>query len=152
MTLISRFGLCALAASFFVVASAGPVKVLATPVGNWVGRIKFDMSQLPSSVTLKQRDEIKKRMNVVAINLSVRENRTWTLKVPAGVQGKAENAEGTWQQNGSKITIVTTKENGKKPTGKDAKPQTMTLSADGKKMTLVLPKSEGGVTILFSKA
>ena len=131
--------------------------------GAWKGKLKVDLSKLPKpkdATQQKQMDDVVKMISGIKVDLTMKANKTFTLKVaglpqaPAG-NGKAapsgQNAEGTWTQKGSVITLKITKSNGAAPKGENP-PQTMNVLDGGKRMELEPSNSRGmGGKIIFSR-
>lgn len=129
--------IAAISLALFAIALAQNV------TGAWKGKASVDTSKLPKMEGVDQKkmvDEIKSMLGKMTINLDLKANKNYAIKVTGLPNNtKDQTSEGTWKQSGKTITLTPTKENGKKPTGESAKPQNLTVSADGKKMTMPLP-------------
>lgn len=135
-----------------MVATIVSVAVAASPVGSWVGKIVIDkMPPMPPNATAQQKQQVQgmlDQLKKVRINMSIKANKTFAVKAPSMFGQPATNAEGTWKQTGSTITLTTTKENGKPAAGTKAKPQDFTLSKDGKTISM---SGMGGGKLIFTK-
>jgi hypothetical protein len=123
------------------------------PVGAWKGKITVDRSALPKVDPQQQKmvDQALTQVEKMVIKLNMKSNKTFTMVVPPFMGNPGVNAEGTWSQKGSTITMVTKKANGQAPKSGE-KPQPMTITADGKKMTMTPPSSGMGKTkITFTR-
>lgn len=124
--------------------------------GAWKGKIKMDMSKMPAPKDeqgKKMMAQVKDMMAKITINLTLNANKTYTIKA-TGIPGKeaSQTSEGTWSQSGKSITVTPTKENGKKATGENAKKQTLTISADGKTISMMVPGAgQMGGSIIFTR-
>lgn len=124
-------------------------------VGTWTGRIILDMSKMPKPTNPQQQQTMKKMMDQLAkmrITLKLKANKSFSVSAPAGPGGKPQTGEGTWTQSGQTVTITVKTENGKPATGQSAQPQALSLSKDGKTMTLVPPTAQGGGKVVFKRA
>ena len=85
----------------------------------------------------------------MTINLTMKKDNTYTLTTSGGPpQAKGnQDDKGTWKQSGKTVTVKSTKKGNKGPD----KPQSMTLSADGKTMTMNLPAGAGQGSLVFKK-
>jgi len=72
------------------------------------------------------------------ITLVLNKNKTFNVSAPALAMMPAQKAEGTWSLSGNKLTLKTTRENGKPVTGAQAKPQILDLSSDGKTISTTM--------------
>lgn len=122
-----------------MVATLVSATLAASPVGSWAGRLVIDnMPKLPANATPEQKKQIQTMLDQVKkyrISLVIKSNKSFNVSAPAMGPMPAQTAEGTWTQIGTKLTLKTTKENGKPATGPNAKPQDFTYSADGKTIT-----------------
>ncbi len=123
--------------------------------GAWKGKILLDVSKMPKAQNPQQQqmmDGVLAGIKKMSINLSLNANKTFTMSA-SGLPQNAPNkkAEGTWTQSGNALTLKITKEDGKAPTMKQ-EPQVITVSADGKTLTMV-PKNAGpmGGKIVFTR-
>lgn len=165
MKMLSRF------LPIAVLAVAAMSAMAQSPAGKWTGKLDISkadmMKSAPKDMPADQRKQMEAMMDSMLVSLkkmtfsmTVNANNTWKMVVKdapgaAGPNGKPQpdsTAEGKWTQKGDKVTFEQTKENGKaKP--KDAhSTKSMTLSKDGKTMTMV--ENQGGQTIkiVFKKA
>lgn len=120
--------------------------------GLWKGKMDLDMSALPKTQNADQQKQmlemVKKMMGNMTMKLTLNANKSFSMVVtglPANPQTqqkpKDQTAKGTWSLAGNKLTLKVTEANGEKPKG-DNKPQVLTVSKDGKMMTLV-PNTPG---------
>ncbi len=128
--------------AFLLAASlAAAVASAANPVGTWTGKFLIKMPPVPASATPQQKQMMTKMMAQVKagrITMSLKANKTYTAKITGmPMVPNGGNETGTWSQTGNAVTI---KDN-KRPNN----PQKLTMSADGKKMTLLLPNGQGSV-------
>jgi NACalpha-BTF3-like transcription factor len=125
-------------------------------VGTWSGKVVFDTSKLPKATTPEQKkmmDDMMAQVKKMRVTLKLNSNKTFTVKSPAAFGQPAHAAEGTWKQSGQKLTLTTTKEDGKKPSAESAKPQDLTISKDGKSLTLVPPGAQAqSFKFIFTRA
>jgi hypothetical protein len=124
--------------------------------GAWKGRIDIDMSKLPAAKNeegKKMMEQVKTMLGKMKITLTLNANKTYSMKATGLPNAmKDQTSEGTWKQRGKSVTLTPTKENGKKPTGESAKPVTLTVSADGKKMSMAVPGGAGmGGSLVFTR-
>lgn len=136
-------------AAFSLIAAASAQNV----TGVWKGKVDFDMSSLPKGQNAEQQKQmveaVKKMMGNMTMKLTLNANKTFTMVVTGIPQmgganapkQKDQTAKGTWTQKGNALTLKITEANGEKPKG-DNQPQTLTISKDGKSMTMV-PKTPG---------
>lgn len=121
-------------------------------VGAWKGKMDLDTSALPKGQNPEQQkamvEMVKKMMGNMSMNLTLNADKTFTMVVtglPANPQtqqkGQDQKAKGKWVQKGNTITLTVTEANGQKPKGEN-KPQSLTVSKDGKTLTLV-PNAPG---------
>lgn len=119
-----------------LVATFITTSLAASPVGTWSGRLVFNqMPTIPPNATPEQKKQMQAMLNQIKnyrITLVIKSNKTFNVSAPALAMMPAQNAEGTWSVAGTKLTLKSTKENGKPVTGAQAKPQTLDFSADGK--------------------
>lgn len=114
-----------------------------------------DTSKMPAEQK-KQVDAMIQQMQAMTLKLSVKADKTFSITVPGQAMGgqkvPASTSTGTWVQSGKSVTMTTKKRDGKDlPAGK-GNSQTMTISADGKTMTMVPAGAEAqGVKIVFTK-
>lgn len=128
-TRIAALGALALAAVAFA----------ASPVGNYSGKIVLDKSKLPKGQNAQQQKMIDDGIAQVAkmkVDLAIKSNKTFNITMSGGPLSKPSTAEGTWSQSGNTVNLKTTKQDGKKVEGKAGQTQTMTMSKDGKTLTL----------------
>jgi len=143
---------------FLIVSTAAMALAVSafsqSAAGSWKGHLQLDASKMPKAQNAQQQAMMTKVMTTLqklVFTLNMRPNKTFTINVPPmGAGQTAHSAEGTWTQTGRKVTMVATKNDGKAATGNDKKPQTMTISADGKMMTLV-PTTASGGKIVFKR-
>lgn len=118
------------------------------PVGNWKGKLNIKFPPIPANATPQQKaqfTEMKGKIAKAVITLTLSGNKTWSLKATGLPMSPNGGEKGTWTQAGKTITMKTTP----KPGGPVAPPQTATLSADGKTMTVLIPNGMG--SIVFKK-
>jgi len=126
-----------------MVATLVSATLAASPVGSWVGKLQIDkMPALPKTATAAQKKQMQTMIDQLKkyrINLAINSNKSFVVTAPAMAMIPAQKAEGTWTLKGTKLTLKTTKENGKAPVGPNAKPQDFTYSADGKTISMATP-------------
>lgn len=144
-------------AAFSIVA----VALAQNVTGAWKGKVQFDMSALPKGQNAEQQKQmveaVKKMMGDMTMKLTLNSNKTFTMVVTGLPQmggatapkQKDQTAKGTWTQKGNVLTLKMTESNGEKPKGNND-PQTLTVSKDGKTMTMV-PKAPGAAQMGKSK-
>ena len=143
-------GLVAMAATCLL-ASA----IAQSPVGAWKGKLNIKMPPMPANADPQMKAMMEKGMAAarnMTINLTMKKDNTYTLTTtgaPAEAKGKQDD-NGTWKISGKTVTVVSKKKNGMG----NQKPQTMTLSADGKTMTMPLPGRGGSSqgSLVFKKS
>lgn len=124
--------------------------------GVWKGKISVDLSKVPAPKDengKKMLEQVKTMLGKMKITLNLKPNKTYSMTA-SGLPNamKDQTSEGTWKQSGKSVTLTPTKENGKKPTGESAKPVTLTVSADGKKMSMAVPGAGSmGGTLVFTR-
>lgn len=123
-----------------MVATLVSATLAASPVGSWVGKIVLDKAPaIPKDATPEQKKMMTsmiEMMKKMQFTLKVNKDKTFTITTPPMMGQPANKGEGTWTQKGSTVTIKMTKDNGKPVTGPKANSRDLTLSADGKKLTL----------------
>jgi hypothetical protein len=98
---------------------------------------------------------IEGMMKKMSFNLTMKADKTYTISVeglPQAQSSSNSKDSGNWSQSGKTITLKSTKKENKGPNGD--KPQTLTLSADGKTLSMAIPTGPGGPggAIVFKKA
>jgi hypothetical protein len=135
------------------VASIAVCAFAQSPVGAWKGKILMDMTKMPKAANAaqqKQMNDAMAKVKAITLNLNMKANKTFTISIPAMMGQPGHTAEGTWVQSGKKITLTSTKEDGKVPKKKE--PQVLTIEGNGRKMSMVPPTGGGmDVKIVFSK-
>jgi len=138
------------AAAALMIAS---VSMAQNVTGLWKGKMDLDMSALPKTQNADQQKQmmemVKKMMGNMTMKLTLNANKTFSMVVtglPTNPQTqqkvKDQTAKGTWSMTGNKLTLKVTEANGEKPKADNNKPQVLTVSKDGKSMTLV-PNTPG---------
>jgi hypothetical protein len=125
------------ASALFAIALVS-LSLAVSPVGKWKGKVGGQMPPLPANATpeqKKQYDSMKEMVAKIVINLEFKGDKTYSVVVTGSPQ-KAPPETGTWTQSGNTVTVKSTK-NGQTRT------QPMTMSADGKTITMSPP---GGST------
>ena len=129
-------------AAFCTSAFAGP-----SPVGTWKGHIVLDVAKLPKAPNpqaQKMMDEQIAKAKAAVIKLTFKANKTFTA-TSTGMPGSDNSDNGTWTQTGNTVTIKSTKPS-KNPQVPTKPTQNLTLSSDGKTMTLSAGKM---ATVVF---
>lgn len=136
-----------------LVATFVATSIAASPVGSWSGRLVFNqMPTIPPNATPEQKKQMQAMLDQLKnyrITLVIKSNKTFTVSAPALAMMPAQNAEGTWSLSGNKLTLKTTKENGKPVDGAKAKPQPLDFSPDGK--TISAPMQSQGKIVFTRK-
>lgn len=126
-----------------LVATFITTSIAASPVGSWSGRIVFDKApSIPPNATPEQKKQMQSMLDQIKsyrITLVIKSDKTFNVSAPALAMMPAQKAEGTWTVSGTKLTLKSTKENGKPVTGAQAKPQVLDFSADGKTISSTMP-------------
>jgi len=133
------------ASALFAVA-LGSVCLAASPVGKWKGKVGGSMPPLPANANAQQKqqyDAAKAMVAKIVINLELKSNNTYSVTVDGGPQ-KAPAETGSWSAKGNTITVTSTK-------GGQKRSQSMTLSADGSKLTMS-PQGSAGTKVTFVRA
>lgn len=136
-------------AIFSVVLVASVWAQTSTVAGNWKGSLKIDRSVMTKVTKAEEKKALTAMLadlETTKVRLSLNANGTYTAKLD-GSKIK-QLAEGTYKVAGSKLTMVTTKRDGKAVPAKEQKPNVMTISADGK--TLVRKGQEGPFMMTFT--
>lgn len=161
-----------------LLASIIPSVFAQNLVGKWNGSIqapKIDESKIldPSKIKDEKKKQEATMMRMMAqqmkmlasvrMNLTMNSNNTFTIVTPpmqaGGQTMPASTSTGTWSVKGNQVTFTTKKSNNTEvKAGTQGSVQTMTLSADGKTMTLVPPMPANApaqarqVRVVFRKA
>ena len=122
-----------------IVLSIG-VSALASPnvTGKWKGKLHISLPALPPNLTAEQKQAVAAQMAKVkaaTIILNLKGDKTYTASAQ-GMPGTDQTDTGTWTISGNTLTMTSTKK--KKKPGMD-KPQKLTISSDGKTITLPIP-------------
>jgi hypothetical protein len=143
-------GLVAVAATCLLTASA----IAQSPVGTWKGKLNMKMPPMPAGMDPKMKAMVEQQMGQLkkmVVNLNMKKDNTYVITTTGGPQMAGNDEDkGTWKQSGKTVTITSTK---KRKNMGEQKPQAMTLSNDGKTMTLTL-KGPGGASqgaVTFTK-
>jgi hypothetical protein len=120
--------------------------------GAWKGKLNLTMD-LPKTSDPKMKalmDQQMAAMKAITIHLTFKADKTYTLTTSGTPpqMGGGQTDKGKWTQTGKTVTITSTK-----VASKENKPQKMTLSADGKTLTMLIPGPNGkpGGNILFKR-
>ncbi len=117
----------------------------ASPVGKWKGKVSVSAPPMPANATDAQKKQVEQAMAMVkamVINMDVKSNKTYVVTVTGGPQ-QPKPESGTWAQKGSAVIFTS-------PKSKQG--QKMTLSADGKKMTVTMGAGPQAATVTFTKS
>ncbi len=122
--------------------------------GVWKGTIKLDTSKLPKPKNAQEQQMMQQGIDMVKkmkITLTLNANKTYSASFTGGPGGASKTSTGKWVQSGNTVTITPVKEDGKAVTGNQAKPQKLTVSSDGKTLTMTPPGQSGGptATVIF---
>ncbi len=111
----------------------------ATPVGTWTGKITITkMPVLPAGAPPQQKamaQQFVAAMSKMRLMLNLKSDKTYVMTMVGGPTQPPHT--GKWSQKGNVITTTSATEKGP--------PQNLTLSADGKTMTLIAPGNQGKV-------
>ena len=125
----------------------GSIAVAApTPVGKWNGNIDASGIKLPTPKTDAEKQQMKTGLAMltkIKILLVFKADKTYTATM-TNPNGQTSNNNGTWTQEGMTI----------KTKGKNGNSTSMTLSADGRRMTATPPAGPGapaGLKIILTK-
>lgn len=123
--------------------------------GKWTGRTIFDEKAiLAQAKDAKQKEQIKAGLKQAAsfrFALVFKANKTFVLTTPpTGAMG-SRTVEGSWSVKGATVTMTTLKKDGKAVDKALQKPQPLTLSKDGKTMTMTNATPLGTVRVVFSR-
>ena len=125
--------------------AAAPFALAANPVGKWTGKMMIKMPTLPPSANPQQKammEKVMSQMSQARITLDLKANKTFTVSMTGMPQAQGAKTEtGMWSQKGNVVTTTQAKAG--------SKPQSMTLSPDGKTLTLTIPNGQGKV--VFTK-
>jgi len=127
------------------VAALGTTAMAApNAVGKWKGKIQFTLPKLPPNLTPQQRQMIDQQLAQVrkmTLNLNLQQGGKYSMLVTGGPAGMKNNTDtGTWSQSGNTVTIKSAK---KSQNPQANKPQNLTLAANGRTMTLIMPPGMG---------
>lgn len=134
-------------ALLFVGAS---LSLAQNPVGTWKGKFNFKYPPMPANATPQQKaqfTEMKSRMDKAVIFLTIKGDKTFTIKAEGMPMASAGTEKGTWTQAGKAVTLKTSP-NPKNPNF-NPPPQVANFSKDGKTLTIVFPGGSGN--IVFKK-
>jgi hypothetical protein len=131
------------AVSLSLVAS---MALAATPVGKWSGKITMKLPPMPANVPPQQKAMVTKMMGQLAkakILATFKKDGTFVMNA-SGMPGPkpSDTTSGKWTQKGNAVTMTDTKN--------PNRPQTFTMSANGKMMSLAMPGGQGKV--VFTRA
>lgn len=125
----------------------------ASPVGEWQGKLVIDRTKMPK-VNAEQKKAMDKQfatMEKIRFSFSFKAGGAYTSRATFVPGTPDQTAGGSWTQNGSVVAVTVKTLNGKPaPKGVDMT-QKMTLSADGKTLTLVPVNSRGTRMVLKRK-
>ncbi|HTQ08810.1 MAG TPA: copper resistance protein NlpE N-terminal domain-containing protein [Fimbriimonadaceae bacterium] len=115
--------------------------------GTWTGKMDLSAVKPKDANEKMQVDMMKKILAGSKVTLSLKANKTYHFTMTATFQGKSQtqNEDGKWSQQGRSVTTIDPK--GKK--------NTLTLSADGKKMIMVPNADDSapkGAKMIFIRA
>lgn len=113
----------------------------ASAVGTWNGKIDMSGMKIPNSHGPdgdKQINMMKQMMGSMKITLNLKGDHTYVVTTSGGMQKTPKSETGKWTQSGNVISV----------TGKN-KTEKMTLSANGKTMTMA-PDNAQGLKIIFT--
>lgn len=116
-------------------------------VGNWSGKIDMSAVKAKDANQKAQIDMFRQIVSKSTIKLSMKNDKTYRFSMTATVGGKSQTTseDGKWSQKGRSVTTVDPK--GKK--------NTMTISADGKKMIMLPGADEDapkGAKMVFTRS
>jgi hypothetical protein len=126
----------------------------ADPAGTYSGKILIDKSKMPKAPNpeqQKQMDAMFAKIGLMKINLVMKSNKTFTISMEGGPLPKKNDAQGTWSQKGDTVTMKTTKQDGKDVSGANGQVQNLTLSKDGRTLTLDAAGMGAPGKIVFTK-
>ena len=115
-----------------------------SPVGTWTGKMDFSAAKTKNANEKTQLDMAKQIFQKMSMRLTMNKNKTYKLVIGGGPNGQSMTDTGKWSQSGKTITV----------TGKKGRGEKMTISPDGKKMTMFPPSGAGGpqgLKMVFSK-
>lgn len=111
--------------------------------GKWKGKIDMSAVKATTDTQKQQLQMMKQAFEKCYFNLEMKGDKTYAIEMGGFPGQKPTNEKGKWSQSGRTITVK-----GKKDT------QKMTVSADGKTMTMVPPAQQGmpkGLKIVFKR-
>lgn len=134
-----------------IAALSSSVLAGSNAAGTWKGHITLDTSKMQKQkdpkVQAQIMDSLKKAASVT-INLTLKPNKTYSATTTGGPVANQPPDTGTWSQTGNSVTMTSTKK--KTPAKSDT--QTLTMSPNGKTMSLTLPSMMGIVAkVVFSR-
>jgi len=115
-----------------------------SPVGNWSGRMDVSQAKPKNAKEMNRIDEARKKLGSISFKLLMRSDKTFTVTIASAGSVKRVTQDGKWSQSGRTITV----------TDKTGQPRNMTISANGKQMTMAPPayaKAPKGVQMIFSR-
>jgi hypothetical protein len=137
MKLITRLALTG--AAIIVTATA----LAQSPVGTWKGKLDVSQAKATTESEKQQLSMVKSFAAGISFKLSFKKDKTYSMTMTGGPAGAPAQA-GKWTQSGRTIMV----------TGDKGKPQKMTISANGKMLTMLPPaddKGPKGIKLVFKK-
>ena len=120
---------------------AASLALAATPVGNWSGKITVKLPPMPANTPPQQKAMVTKMMGQLAaakILANFKKDGTFTVNTSGMPEPKpTDTTTGKWTQKGNAVTITDNKQPGR--------PQTFTMSPNGKTMSLSMPGGQGKI-------
>jgi len=118
-------------------------------VGTWKGTIHVQFPPLPSSATPQQKQQVemvKKMMAQMKIVVNFKANKSYHLTATGGPAKSDQTEDGRWALAGKTLTMWNSK-----PKNAQDKEQKLTLSADGKTLTMLPPSGGMKVVVTFTR-
>jgi hypothetical protein len=135
-----------------IIALLATAALAQNPVGKWNGRMEVDQKKMSaqSPEAKKMMEQLVEMMGKMRFALELKADKTFTIKVtgvdPSGKK-QEENVSGTWTQSGAVLTLT----DKPKTANQKPQPQKLTLSKDGKKLTLSPPGAGEEIQLVFTR-
>jgi hypothetical protein len=114
-----------------------------SPVGSWNGKLDLSGVHAKDAKEKQMVDQMKTMMASTVIKLTFKGDHTYSMAFSMG-KGQGMTETGKWSQSGRTVTV----------TGKNGKPEQLTLNANGKQMVMVPPKGDKapqGMKAIFTR-
>jgi hypothetical protein len=127
------------------------VATAASVVGSWKGKVVLDTSKMKKALNAAEQQRQQQMINSsksLALTLVFKKDGTYSATATGAPQGTTDS--GKWSQSGNTITVTSSR---KLANGTPSKPESFTMSANGKMLSMPLPGTNMGVTgkIIFTR-